>query len=82
MAEIVLASQTLLDGNVVDVHHQHTDSVLKDANVSFFVHTCECYFNFLLVACDCNSIGSLTAECDLITGQCDCHPNTYGRECK
>lgn len=34
-----------------------------------------------MAACDCNSIGATDNECDLITGQCSCHPNTYGREC-
>lgn len=37
-------------------------------------------FIFLL-ACDCNSIGSLDNFCDETTGQCKCRPNTYGRRC-
>lgn len=36
---------------------------------------------FFYVACDCNSIGATDNDCDLVTGQCKCHPNTYGREC-
>lgn len=36
---------------------------------------------FYATACDCNSIGATDNDCDLITGQCNCHPNTYGREC-
>lgn len=40
-----------------------------------------CIFSFSKIACDCNSIGATDNDCDLITGQCTCHPNTYGREC-
>ena len=31
--------------------------------------------------CNCNSAGSITDECDLITGQCSCLPATTGRDC-
>ncbi|XP_039250943.2 uncharacterized protein LOC120328499 [Styela clava] len=32
-------------------------------------------------ACDCNVLGSLTADCDVCTRECVCKPNVVGRRC-
>lgn len=32
-------------------------------------------------ACNCHTEGSLSATCDVFTGQCDCENNFGGRDC-
>ncbi|MED6279319.1 hypothetical protein CHARACLAT_033234 [Characodon lateralis] len=31
--------------------------------------------------CNCNPIGSTSGECDIVTGQCECHPGITGLHC-
>uniref|UniRef100_H2ZIA5 Laminin subunit alpha-2 n=1 Tax=Ciona savignyi TaxID=51511 RepID=H2ZIA5_CIOSA len=31
--------------------------------------------------CECNPIGSLSRQCDFVTGQCPCRQDVYGRKC-
>lgn len=39
-------------------------------------------FYILLIACDCNAIGSVVNDsCNMETGQCQCKENFTGRTC-
>jgi coxsackievirus/adenovirus receptor len=42
---------------------------------------CEYSSILLILACECNPIGSLDNFCDAQSGQCRCRPNTYGLQC-
>ncbi|XP_066526394.1 laminin subunit beta-1 [Hoplias malabaricus] len=33
------------------------------------------------LACECDRLGSLSEECDMVGGQCRCKPNVIGRKC-
>lgn len=37
--------------------------------------------SFYLIACDCNSTGSLGDYCNIVTGQCMCKPKITGQAC-
>ena len=70
---------------MINVLQASTDSVRRVVQVNEYTFLFHYQINYLIIinyaACDCNSIGAKDNNCDLITGQCNCHPNTYGREC-
>ena len=39
------------------------------------------YITSLLLACDCNEFGSMSTNCDPLTGQCPCKDKYVGRTC-
>ena len=39
------------------------------------------YHNFITLACDCDSVGSINQICDQIGGNCSCQPGVGGRRC-
>lgn len=83
MEEDVSAKRTSLEGNVTSALLEPMNLDRKDANVGFINITLDTHNKCLTcpIECDCNQIGALDNECDLITGQCKCQANTYGREC-
>ncbi|MEQ2259873.1 Laminin subunit gamma-1 [Xenotaenia resolanae] len=38
-------------------------------------------FSVPVHSCNCNPIGSTSGECDIVTGQCECHPGITGLHC-
>lgn len=39
------------------------------------------FFNLWLAACNCNTFGSYTKQCNYTTGDCRCRPNIRGIQC-
>ena len=54
--------------------------------IYMLVYTSDRIFNSLNpipqpAACDCDPLGSVSAFCHEVTGQCECHPGAAGRHC-
>lgn len=40
------------------------------------------FFELFISACECNQVGSISNDCDLITGQCKCLSSFGGERCE
>jgi hypothetical protein len=58
------------------------DGAIKNMSNLTCICNQKCNLNVVfLLACDCNEFGSLSSNCDPITGQCPCKDKYVGRTC-